>query len=123
MQRGVILFVEDEVMARAIVAEELREHGYVVIEAATTDEAMQVLESDLDLDLVIVDVRMTGALDNLSLIDRIQSDFPDLKLLLAMEDSARASSTIKADAYFTKPYPFPQLLVQIKSLLATKPGS
>jgi DNA-binding response OmpR family regulator len=120
-QHAAILVVEDEVLVRVAVADELRQQGHGVIEAASTDEALRVLRSELAVDLVITDVRMAGSLDGISLIRTIKSEFPGVKLLLALDREARTASGIEADGFFTKPYPFPELLQQIETLL--QPGS
>jgi CheY-like chemotaxis protein len=41
----------------------LRECGYFVIEAVNADEAVEVLQSDHVIDLVLSDVQMPGAMD------------------------------------------------------------
>ena len=117
-----ILLVEDEVLVRLAVADELRQEGYSVIEAASTDEALEVLGSDVAIDLVLTDLRTAGSLDGVNFVRRVNSDLPHIKLLLAVEDAARSGSAIEADGFFAKPYRFPELLSQIRSLLEPKPA-
>ena len=43
--KGTILVVEDEILVRTAASEELREQGYAVIEAASAEEALVVLQA------------------------------------------------------------------------------
>src|SRR5436853_592739 len=43
-----ILVVEDDILVRAMIADKLREVGFIVIEAAGSDEALDVLAHRLD---------------------------------------------------------------------------
>jgi CheY-like chemotaxis protein len=40
----IVLAVDDEVIARMVISEYLRQCGYMIIEAADTDEALAVLQ-------------------------------------------------------------------------------
>jgi CheY-like chemotaxis protein len=53
-----VLVVEDEVLVRLIIAEELRSAGFQVIEAANADEALAVLANIRDVSLIFSDIRM-----------------------------------------------------------------
>jgi DNA-binding response OmpR family regulator len=50
-----ILVVEDDVMTRALVSDELRAHGFKVLEASSGADAITVLDS-VRVDLLFVDV-------------------------------------------------------------------
>ena len=52
-----ILVVEDEVLTRAIMAEELRLAGFSVIEADRADEALTYIKSGEQVDLVFSDIQ------------------------------------------------------------------
>jgi CheY-like chemotaxis protein len=108
--------VEDEVLIRLHVAEELRELGYAVIEAASGDEAITVLSSVNDIGLVLTDIRMPGDVDGLALANWIRSEFPSLKIIL-ISTEVHAGSRQEFDASFTKPVRFDDLLVCVQKLL------
>ncbi len=48
-----LLLVEDELLVRDMIAEELRDAGYLVIECANSDEALVQLERVPEIDLTI----------------------------------------------------------------------
>ncbi len=77
-----ILIVEDEVLIRIMVSDELRDAGYEVIEAATADEAVEILQTALPFDLVFSDVRMPGSMDGLGLLACVRARFPALPVII-----------------------------------------
>lgn len=60
-QSDCILVVDGDVLVRHAIADYLRDCGYVVIEASTTDEAATVLnEKDLAVNAVLCDAEASG---------------------------------------------------------------
>ncbi len=55
-----ILVVDDDQEVREILAETLAEFGYGVVQAASGEEALPVLEARRDIGMLITDVRMPG---------------------------------------------------------------
>ncbi len=80
--RRSILVVEDELIIRMVVADELRDSGYDVIEALNADEALTILRSPVRVDLIFSDVRMPGSLDGLGLLTMVRKNFPDLPVII-----------------------------------------
>ncbi len=66
-EAATLLLVEDEVLIRLTVADYLRDCGYHVIEASNAQEALSVLTSDIDIDIVFSDVQMPGTIDGFGL--------------------------------------------------------
>jgi PleD family two-component response regulator len=65
-ERPVILIVEDEFLIRMHAAEMIKQAGYDVIEAASADDAIVILEARRDIRVVFTDVRMPGSMDGLN---------------------------------------------------------
>jgi CheY-like chemotaxis protein len=74
-----ILVVEDEILIRMWLADELREAGYRVIETISADEALAVLRGGTYVDLTLTDVQMPGSMDGHALAHAIRSEFPGNK--------------------------------------------
>jgi CheY-like chemotaxis protein len=65
-KRPVILVVEDESLIR-MHAVEMIEEAFEVVEAASADEAIAILEARLDITVVFTDIQMPGRMDGLKL--------------------------------------------------------
>lgn len=113
----VILIVEDEVLIRMMIADELRRAGYAVIEAATAREAAEVFDSgNAEVALVFSDVCMPGSMDGVGLAKLIRTRRPSVKILLTsghMNDVECADH----DSFFSKPYEVAAVIGRIRSLL------
>lgn len=112
----VVLVVEDEVMIRLLMAENLRDEGYTVLEAANAVEALVLFSSDVSLDLVLTDVRMPGELDGVKLTRIIKEAKPELPVAIL---SGHFDSTEEhgADAFLRKPYSNDALLALVRKLI------
>jgi DNA-binding NtrC family response regulator len=81
-QRHQILLVEDEPVVRALLAEELRSTGFMVIEAANADEAWDFLQAGGKADLVFSDVTMPGSMNGVELIRRVKRTYPQIEAII-----------------------------------------
>jgi CheY-like chemotaxis protein len=112
-----ILVVEDDVLIRLAVADDLMAAGFRVVQAANADEALKVLESKIDLDLVFTDIRMPGSLDGLALAARIRQHWSQLRIVVASGELLPALPVALADAFLPKPYSSSTILACINQLL------
>lgn len=116
--RATILVVEDEVLARLTLADELRDRGWSVVEAADADEALRVLDGGVPVDLVVTDIRMPGTVDGVGLAQRLRRRFPQVRILIVSGEPPTAEARAACDGYVEKPYGFDRLLERIVGLLA-----
>ena len=114
--RATILIVEDEVLVRMSLAEQLRSAGYVVLEASNADEALDLLQSQR-VRVVVSDIRMPGRMDGVELARAIRAQHPGIKIVLASGESFSASHWGDTDGFFPKPYNAGRLIEHIKMLL------
>ena len=98
-----VLLVEDEVILRFSTAEDLRGHGYTVIEAAHGDEALAVLRSGARIEAVVTDLRMPGTVDGRGLVRAIREEFPGLKVVMVSAELPDADLLRQLDGFFPKP--------------------
>ena len=66
-----VLVVEDEVLVRVLIADELRDAGFLVLEAATGDKAWSYVQAGVQVDLVISDIGLPGSLNGVDLVGRL----------------------------------------------------
>jgi two-component system, response regulator PdtaR len=112
----VILVVEDEVLVRMATAEQLRQAGYSVLEAANAHEALQVLRHTPGVKVILTDIRMPGLIDGLGLARLARSEYPDIKVVLA-SGHLSAVDWIAHEGYFRKPYDTREVIEHIKALI------
>jgi CheY-like chemotaxis protein len=119
-----ILVVEDEVLVRMVISDYLRECGYRVIEAGSAAEAITVLESPEQIDIVFSDIQMPGEMDGFGLANWVRQRQPWLKMLLT-SGNARAASTAgdlcEDGPLEQKPYHPQTILSRIQRLLGSNP--
>lgn len=100
---AVVLIVEDEIIARVLLAEELRELGYAVIQAASGDEALSIARSSLRVDFVLTDMQMPGAVDGCALVRALRTEFPFMKIVMLSAESPDEETRSMLDGHFVKP--------------------
>ena len=62
-----VLVVDDEIIARTVIADYLRDCGYRVFEADTREDAVTIVSSDLKVDIVFTDRELPGRSSGLEL--------------------------------------------------------
>jgi CheY-like chemotaxis protein len=97
-----ILLVEDEPVLRANLAEELREAGFTVIEAASADEAWRYLQATGPVDLVFSDIQMPGTMSGIDLQHRVRTNFPGTKIILTSGNAGPTKPDV--EIFLPKPY-------------------
>ena len=114
-----IFVVEDEVLTRALMAEELRLAGFSVIEADRADEALTYIEFGEQVDLVFSDIQTPGSLDGLQLAQTLWGKYPDLLVILTSGNVVPKH----VGTFVPKPYDVTQTAALISRILAQKsPG-
>jgi DNA-binding response OmpR family regulator len=113
-----ILVVDDEPIVRDVVTRYLRRDGHDTREAATGDEAREILEA-APPELVVLDVMLPGT-DGLDLCRwiRSRSDLPVIMLTARGEEADRiVGLELGADDYVTKPFSPRELTVRVRNVL------
>jgi CheY-like chemotaxis protein len=117
-ERPTVLVVEDEVLIRLMIADELRSQGLHVLEASNAEDALTILESSLPVDLLFTDVRMPGRMDGAGLAKFVHARFPRLKLMMGSSSRPEQSLRDVADVFLWKPYDLDQMIEHVERLLA-----
>jgi CheY-like chemotaxis protein len=120
-----VLVVVDEVLVRMAVSDYLRECGYNVVEASDAQEAIEVMTSDVAVDVAFSDIAMPGGLDGFGLAQWIRRERPDIKVVLSsgIARSAKAAGELCEEGpMLAKPYEHADLERRIRVLLASAPN-
>ena len=102
-----ILLVDDDEVFRGEFAEFLSD--YNIAEASSGEAALRVLQRPNEIDLVILDVRMSG-MDGIEVLERIKQIKPEIRVVISTgfgsKDMAIDALRGKADDYIEKPVVF-----------------
>ena len=69
--QSTVLLVEDEPLIRLFVAELLEDSGFKVVEAANSTEALVLLDSGIDIDVLLTDVDMPNGCNGFELARKV----------------------------------------------------
>jgi DNA-binding NtrC family response regulator len=113
-----VLVVEDEATLRMIGSDALEDAGYEVIDAASADEALRILNTASGVEVLFTDIRMPGSMDGLALATLVHSRWPTIKILITSGDTWPRKEIIPDDSRFlSKPYKVQRLQEEIDKLL------
>jgi DNA-binding response OmpR family regulator len=98
-----VLFVEDEDLVRDFVARELEDAGFVVFEAGTAEEGMEILERE-PVGSLFTDIRLPGPMDGWRLAEAAREIHPKLPVLYATGFTAEAPRLVPGSVFLRKPY-------------------
>src|SRR6202451_4039748 len=120
-----ILLVDDDPQVRRALRTTLTSAGYVVVEARTGEEALEEVQAEGAVDMVLLDLKMPG-IGGLEACRRIRKifDVPILviSVLRTQEDKVQAFDA-GADDYLVKPFGIQELLSRIHALRRRTSGS
>jgi two-component system, response regulator PdtaR len=115
--RRTILVVEDEILARMLLTDELRRHGFDVAEAKSTDEALSIVHAGIAVHVALINLETSGSRNAVRLAATLRAEYPSMKVLIASGQTSRTEFGETVDGYLRKPYDVPQLVAAIQSLL------
>ncbi|MEO6945834.1 MAG: response regulator [Nitrobacter sp.] len=114
----VILIVDDEPLLRMLAVEMMEEAGYVALEAEDADEAIVILESRLDIVLLLTDINMPGSMDGLKLAYAVRNRWPPVKIIVVSGQMKLSESDLPSGSrFFSKPYRAAALVSELRLLI------
>ena len=124
MSKACILIVDDDLTNRLILSSLLKESGFEFIEASDGIEAVELIDNNKNIDIVLLDIMMP-VMDGYEAARRIKQKagtFVPIIFLTAMTDEKALTKCIEVggDDFLTKPYNHAILHAKISSLLRIK---
>ena len=120
MSNPAILIVEDEVIIAADIANKLRRLGYEVVGSTDTGEEAVEIARQLRPSLVLMDIRLAGAMDGITAADTIRQECQlPVVFLSAHSDKCTVQRARQAEAFgfIMKPFENRELHTQIEMAL------
>jgi DNA-binding response OmpR family regulator len=117
-----VLIVEDNEISAGILESNLRQRNYDAIVAQSGTEAMRLLETHWDIDIVIADI-MVPEIDGLELVRRMREDslWQEIPVIIctSLADSEHVAMAAKLGCrhYLLKPIDRSKLLMMVEKLL------
>jgi DNA-binding NtrC family response regulator len=114
-----LLLVDDEAVLREAMAERLADHGFVVEQAASGEEALSRL-AEFAFDIIITDLRLPGV-DGRAVLEAALERYPEIIAIIitgfgTVKDAVNAIKQGAAD-FITKPFQFDALMHVLTSAL------
>jgi DNA-binding NtrC family response regulator len=121
---GNLIVADGDVLVRLAVAQYLRDCGYRVIEAASSDELVIVLDrSEILVDLALCDVAVPGEFNGFTLSHWMHEHHPDIDLILVGSDAAAAhaaAALCDRGPVLARPYEPKDVLLRIQTMFAER---
>ncbi len=121
-QGETVLVVDDEPTVRMLVTEVLEDLGYAAIQAANGAAGLEVLQSDVRIDLLVTDIGLPGEMNGRQLAEAGRARRPKLKVLFitgyaenAVIGNGRLGPGMQV---LTKPFAIDALANRIKDFIA-----
>jgi two-component system, response regulator PdtaR len=100
-----VLVVENEALVRLALVDWLEEEGLVVLEACDADQAIALLNTHPEVELLLTDIRMPGSMDGIRLAHGVRNRWPTVKIIVVSGLVNTQQSELPVDTVFIpKPY-------------------
>ncbi len=115
----IVLVVEDEMVLRMRALDIVEDAGFLPIEAANADQALEILESRDDISLLFTDIQMPGSMDGLMLAHAVHARWPQIKIILVSGQVAVTDADKPLDSrFFPKPLEIEEMIGELRSMVA-----
>ena len=118
-----LIVADSEVIVRNALSDYLRHCGYKIIDAASTDEVLVVLETgSAQISAILSDAELGGSINPFALRLMVRQRWPDIRFILAgnVIAAAKAAGELCDDGpHLKRPYDPAAVLAHIMRLLGT----
>ena len=113
-----VLVVEDELLLRMRAVDIVEDSGFSSVEATNADDALTILESRSDIELLFTDIQMPGTMDGLKLAHAVHERWPMIKIILVSGQLKLTDEDKPADSrFFGKPLEVKQMIAEIQDMI------
>src|SRR6202163_3999593 len=113
-----ILVVEDEMLLRMRAVDMVEDAGFTPVEAVNADDALAILESRSDIELLFTDIQMPGSMDGLKLAYAVHKRWPLIKIILVSGQLKLTDDDKPADSrFFGKPLDVKHMIAELQDMI------
>jgi CheY-like chemotaxis protein len=115
-----VLVVEDETLVRETIAGELEDAGFVVLEAETAEQGLEML-GQRPVAVLFTDIRLPGRMDGWELAEKARALYPNLPVIYATGYSAEEPRFVSNSIFLRKPYLPSAVIAAVEKLCSETP--
>jgi CheY-like chemotaxis protein len=110
LKPATILVVEDDALVQMELADWLAELGLTVLTADNADEAIVMLDTHSEIELLMTDIQMPGSMDGIRLAHHVAERWPPVRIIVTSGIFRTELSALPSDSIFVpKPFQRPDL--------------
>jgi len=114
----VVLIVEHDDLLNFLTADIMEDAGFATLQASDVDEAVSILESRPDIELLLTSVTMQGRTDGLGLAHMVRYRWPTIKIIITSSKVWLTKDDFPMGSRFVpKPYRVQVMISEIRSLI------
>jgi CheY-like chemotaxis protein len=100
-----VLVVENEAIVRLELVDQFEGLGLIVLAAQDADEAILLLDSHPEIELLMTDIKMPGSMDGIRLAHHVRDRWPPVKIIVLSGMLNTQLSQLPGESIFlSKPY-------------------
>ena len=113
-----VLIVEDEMLLRMRAVDMVEDAGFTALEAVNADDALTLLESRSDIELLFTDIQMPGSMNGLKLAHAVHVRWPSIKIILVSGQVSPNEKERPAESlFFGKPLEIQQMIAELQRMI------
>src|SRR5438045_7943729 len=116
--KATVLVVEDEMLLRMRAVDIVEDAGFTPLEAVNAEDALALLESRSDIDLLFTDIQMPGTMNGLKLAHAVHERWPSIKIILVSGQVTPDEKDRPANSrFFGKPVEVQQMIAELQGMI------
>ncbi|PYE93234.1 response regulator receiver domain-containing protein [Rhizobium sp. PP-F2F-G38] len=114
-----VLVVDDEALVRLDIVILLENEGFTALEASNADDAIDIMSTHPEIQLMFTDIDMPGSMDGLKLATAVRDRWPPMKIIVASGRRRLCDELLPVEGrFFSKPYDHARIIATMKEMLA-----
>jgi CheY-like chemotaxis protein len=118
---GIALVVEDDWFVREDIADQFRQEGWMVLEAATGAKALELLRYGQSIDILVTDIKLADAMTGWDVAEAVRMMYPEVPVIYASGGPDNDGRRVLDSVSLSKPMTAHDVLLACSKLHSTGP--